>query len=90
MIWKNGFGRAIFLVFIIYAIYSITNQQKLLNSYATEKNDYQNRLENAKEQNNELKDTLNNINSTNYIEEMARDKLDMYLPNERVYIDVDK
>ena len=25
-----------------------------------------------------------------YIEEMAREKLDMYLPNERVYIDTSK
>ena len=28
-----------------------------------------------------------NINSKEYIEEVAREKLDMYLPNERVYID---
>ena len=25
-----------------------------------------------------------------FIEEIARDKLDMYLPNERVYIDIGK
>ena len=31
-----------------------------------------------------------NINSEEYIEEVAREKLDMYLPNERVYIDISK
>ena len=36
----------------------------------------------------ELKTVKNNINSTEYIENMAREKLGMYLPNERVYIDI--
>ena len=34
--------------------------------------------------------TKENVNSTEYIEEVAREKLDMYLPNERVYIDISK
>ena len=29
-----------------------------------------------------------NINSEKYIEEIAREKLDMYLPNEKVFIDI--
>ena len=29
-------------------------------------------------------------NSNEYIEQIAREKLDMYLPNERVYIDIGK
>ena len=29
-------------------------------------------------------------NKKEYIEEVAREKLDMYLPNERVYIDISK
>ena len=28
--------------------------------------------------------------TSQYIEEVAREKLDMYLPNERVYIDISK
>ena len=40
--------------------------------------------------NPELKDELNSINSLNTIESIARDKLDMYFPNERVYIDISK
>ena len=34
--------------------------------------------------------TKENVNSPEYIEEVAREKLDMYLPNERVYIDMNK
>ena len=37
-----------------------------------------------------LKETKSNINSEEYIEEVAREKLDMYLPNEKVYIDKNK
>ena len=37
-----------------------------------------------------LTDKKDNINSKEYIEEVAREKLDMYLPNERVYIDKTK
>ena len=37
--------------------------------------------------NKELAATKDNVNSEEFIEEMAREKLDMYLPTERVYVD---
>ena len=40
--------------------------------------------------NSELLEKKQNIDSTEFIEEIARDKLGMYLPNERVYIDISK
>ena len=62
----------------------------MLNSCAAEKSQYTNEIETAKAEQDKLNSQLNNVNSTNYIEEMARDNMDMYLPNERVYIDVTK
>ena len=47
-------------------------------------------IEKAQEENQKLNETKNNINSNEYIEQIAREKLDMYLPNERVYIDIGK
>ena len=82
--------RIIFVLFFIYAIYSLVAQQKQLNSYAAESKQCSNEIISATESQNELNDTLQNLNSTNYIEGIARDKLDMYLPNERVYIDIAK
>ena len=41
-------------------------------------------------ENEELKKMKENINSDEYIEQIAREKLGMYYPNERVYIDVEK
>mgnify|MGYP001089089781 CR=1 FL=1 len=79
-----------FLAIILYVSITLINQQKTLNSYKQEQNSLAAKI---KEQEN-LKDNLNkikqNISSTEYIEEVAREKLDMYLPNERVYIDTAK
>ena len=43
-----------------------------------------------KEKKEELLVTQENVNSEEYIEKIAREKLDMYLPNETVYIDASK
>ena len=51
---------------------------------------YSKQIEQANETKQELTETLQSLNSTEYIEEIARDVLDMYLPNERVYIDMSK
>ena len=44
----------------------------------------------AKEEQASLQDMKNNVDSNEYIEDIAREKLGMYLPNERVYIDAGK
>ena len=65
-------------------------QQKTLNSYAAEQDKYNNDIEVAEDEQDELQEMKNNINSDEYIEQIAREKLGMYYPNERVYIDVEK
>lgn len=74
----------------IYAIYILVAQQKMLNSYAAEKKQYIDQIKEAEAEQNELNQSLEGLNSTEYIEGIAREKLDMYLPNERVYIDITK
>ena len=80
----------ILIILIIYVGLTFINQQKTLNQYQTETSTYSKQLETAKETNDELTKTKENVNSPEYIEEVAREKLDMYLPNERVYIDMNK
>ena len=89
MIKKIGI-RFILIAVAIYAIVVFVSQQKLLNTYASKKDQYQNQINSAKQEQNKLNETLDNLNSTEYIEDIARNKLDMYLPNEKVYIDVNK
>ena len=84
------FKRLIIISLLLYAVYILISQQKMLNSYAVEKNEYSNQIISAEEEKAELNNSLQGINSTDYIEDVARNKLDMYLPNERVYIDITK
>ncbi len=82
--------RILLLAISVYVVYTLVSQQKLLNTYAKETEEYANQIEQATQNQTELNETLESLNSTNFIEGIARDKLDMYLPNERVYIDITK
>ena len=80
------FKRLILIVICIYAIVTFCNQQKILNTYASNKESLDVQISEANEHQEELNKIKKNANSDEYIEELAREKLDMYLPNERVYI----
>lgn len=80
-----------FIILIsIYVVHIFITQQSTLNSYAAESKQYESQIESAKEEQAKLNDTIQDLNSTDYVEEQAREQLDMYLPNERVYIDINK
>ena len=86
---KNIFKRVIVLLLGIYAVYTFFSQQESLNSYAAGQEYYANKVAEQKEQKQALLKMKDNINSPEYIEQIAREKLDMYLPNERVYFDIE-
>lgn len=87
---KNLLKKVLILIFIIYFIYTIISQQKTLNAYAQEKESVNDQIVVAEETQAELMEMKENINSDEYIEQIAREKLEMYYPNERVYIDIEK
>jgi cell division protein FtsL len=76
----------IIAIILFYTIISFISQQKKLNHYKGQKEYYQAQIEDLEEEQQELKQEQEKINSPEYIEEQAREKLDMYYPNERVYI----
>ena len=80
----------IILIVLSYFIYVLIKQQTTLNSYQTEQDYVSSQIQDQQEYKNELADMEANINSDEYIEQIARDKLDMYLPNEIVYVDANK
>lgn len=80
----------IILIVLSYFIYVLIKQQTTLNSYQTEQDYVSSQIQDQQEYKNELADMEANINSDEYIEQIARDKLDMYLPNERVYVNANK
>ena len=71
-----------------YFVSVLVNQQTKLNAYSESQAYYKEKTDEAEQYQESLKALKENINSPEYIEELARDKLNMYLPNERVYIDV--
>ena len=90
IILKKIYKKLLVLIFAIYVIYTFIMQQQTLNAYKAEEDKYNLEIEQAQEEHQKLITTKNNINSDEYIEQIAREKLDMYLPNERVYIDIGK
>ena len=87
---KKVYKRIFILVIFIYVIYTFIVQQKTLNAYKMDEDHYNQKIEQEKQDNEQLNSIKENVNSPEYIESVARDKLGMYLPNERVYIDIGK
>lgn len=79
--------KIVFIAILIYAIITFINQQKILNSYSEQEKKLNTQIAEASEYQNKLNEEKSNVNSPDYIEAIAREKLDMYLPNERVYVD---
>lgn len=79
--------KIIFIILLIYAIVTFIKQQKILNTYEAQAKTLKTQIADATERQNQLNKERENVNSAEYIEAIAREKLDMYLPNERVYVD---
>ena len=90
MIKKNFLRKIIFFVVLCYAIITFFKQQKILNNYREQSKNLNEQIAIASEKQAKLYEEKNNASSEKYIEEIAREKLDMYLPNERVYVDNEK
>lgn len=75
---------------IVYVSVTFINQQKSINAYNNQQANLRSKIKEQEEYKQTLLATKENISSPEYIEELAREKLDMYLPNEKVYIDVNK
>lgn len=87
---KFKFNRIIIIGIIIYVLYILISRQQVLSMYKKEEQYYLDLIAQEQQRNSELLETKQNIDSTEFIEDIARDKLGMYLPNERVYIDISK
>ena len=83
---SKKFCKTLILIIIIYTAIVVINQQFKLNEYNNQKKYYASQISTLLEEQEDLKEKELNINSPEFIEEQAREKLDMYYPNERVYI----
>ena len=76
------------IAFISYVAITLMKQQKVLNEYKTNIASVEEDIEEANEYKDSLVSLKENSNSLEYIEKIAREKLNMYKPDEKVYIDV--
>ena len=87
---KKIYKKLIIVAVMVYFIFTLISQQRMINEYKTAEVNYTKQLEKAKVQKEELTAEKENITSIDYIEKIAREKLGMYLPGETVYIDINK
>ena len=85
---KKMFFIIIFCIIIgAYALITLVNQQIALNRYNEEQAKLTEQIKEAETHKKELVAKKENVNSEEFIEQTAREKLDMYLPTEKVYVD---
>jgi cell division protein FtsB len=87
---KPGFGIYILLIIFLYLSYIAVDQQKLLNAKNLELEKIENKIREEQRLNEELKREQEMIQSDEYKEKVARDKLGMVKKNERVFVDIGK
>ena len=85
---KKLLKKLILIAFISYVAITLMKQQKVLNEYKTNIASVEEDIEEANEYKDWLVSLKENSNSLEYIEKIAREKLNMYKPDEKVYIDV--
>lgn len=71
----------------IYVVFTLVSQQKTLNQYTANSKELQAQIDEQKEYKEQLAKKKDDVTSLDYVEQTAREKLDMYYPNERVYLD---
>lgn len=84
---KKIYKRLLIFVIGLYAIFTLVNQQHTLNQYQNNYENLSKQIEEQQQYKEELAKKKEDVDSLDFIEQMAREKLDMYYPNEKVYID---
>ena len=81
----------IFIIVLIIWVVVLIKQQINIAQYQKEIDDLTSKINVAQEELNQnkqnLEEEINKSNSLEYIEKVAREKLGMYLQNDRVYVD---
>lgn len=84
---RKLYRNLIILAIGLYVIFTLINQQSTLNQYTQDIQDLSKKIETEEQNKEDLAKKKEDVNSLEFIEQTAREKLDMYYPNERVYVD---
>ena len=76
----------IFAFVVAVSINAIINQESKKQEIKMQISQYEDELKKLKSEKDELIEQKEKINTDKYIENVARNKQDMFLPNEKVYV----
>lgn len=76
----------IFAFVVAVSINAIINQESKKQEIKMQISQYEDEIKKLKSEKDELIEQKEKINTDKYIENVARNKLDMFLPNEKVYV----
>lgn len=74
----------------VYFFCILMHQQACLKERGRIVKEYEEKISNAKLAQQQLKKELSKVKTNEYLEKMAREKLGLVKPNERVFVDVTK
>ena len=88
---KKRLGTVIVVtVFVLYFIYIMIWQQVMISQKNKELKDLEEKINSANQRTEELEKELGNLDDPAYLEKVAREKLGLVRPNERVFVDANK
>ena len=76
--------------FVVYFVYVMIWQQVTISKKNQEIDALQEKISAASQQTEKLQEELDNLNDPAYLERIAREKLGLVEPNERVFVDANK
>jgi cell division protein FtsB len=88
---KSSIPTVIFVIaFFAYFVVTLIEQQKIIYVNNVKANDIRSKVQSELRINEELKKYRENLESDEYIEKIAREKLGMIKPGERIFFDIDR
>ncbi len=87
---KSKLGLVVLMVIFIYFAYTAAGQQKILYMKDADLKKVQSKIDEETEENQKLKEEQKALDSDEYVEKIAREKLGMVKTGERVYYDIGK
>lgn len=87
---NNNFFKFAFLLFFVYFVYTMFSQQIQINKYNSQIDMYTADIDSKYKLVNYYKEQSKNIESVDYIEQVARDTLGYIKPYEKIFIDTNR
>ena len=87
---KLKLGRILIILFMLYIGFTLLNQSKLMNELKGKKEKIELEIETLQVEIDSLNEEIENSDSLQFVEKIARDELGMVKPREIIYIDKNK